>query len=69
MSLLPQYNAYYTDDPDGTAHAGTAILVKQTRASLPFKMSTKEATSTDPNYNLIQTHSYNLYQGTISHGG
>jgi hypothetical protein len=29
--------------------------------------STKEATSTEPNYNLIQTHSYNPYQGTISH--
>jgi len=35
----------------------------------PFKMSsTKEATSTEPNCNLIQTHSYNPYQGTISHG-
>jgi len=35
----------------------------------PFKMSsTKEATSTEPNYNLIQTHFYNAYQGTISHG-
>jgi len=32
----------------------------------PFKMSsTKEATSTEPNYNLIQTHFYNPYQGTI----
>jgi exonuclease III len=34
----------------------------------PFKMSsTKEATSTEPNYNLIQTNSYNPYQGTIFH--
>jgi exonuclease III len=66
---IPQYNTYYTNHPDGNAHAGTAILVKQTRASLPFKMSsTKGATSTEPNYNLIQTHSYNPYKGTISHG-
>jgi len=35
----------------------------------PFKMSsTIEATNTEPNYSLIQTHSYNPYQGTISHG-
>jgi exonuclease III len=27
---IPQYNTYYTNHPDGTAHAGTAILVKQT---------------------------------------
>jgi exonuclease III len=25
-----QYNSYYTNHPDDTAHAGTAILVKQT---------------------------------------
>jgi peptide subunit release factor 1 (eRF1) len=35
----------------------------------PFKMSsTKEATNTEPNYNLIQIHFYNPYRGTISHG-
>jgi exonuclease III len=34
----------------------------------PFKMSsTKEATSTEPNYSLIQIHFYNPYQGTTSH--
>ena len=27
---IPQYSTYYTNHPDGTAHAGTAILVKQT---------------------------------------
>jgi exonuclease III len=26
---IPQYHTYYTNHPDGTAHAGTAILVKQ----------------------------------------
>jgi hypothetical protein len=26
---IPQYNNYFTNHPDGTAHAGTAILVKQ----------------------------------------
>jgi hypothetical protein len=28
----------------------------------------QKATSTESNYSLIQTHSYNPYQGTISHG-
>jgi hypothetical protein len=27
---IPQYNTYYTNHPDGTAHAGTAIIVKHT---------------------------------------
>jgi len=27
-----------------------------------------KSTSTEPNYSLIQTHSYKQYQGTISHG-
>jgi exonuclease III len=34
----------------------------------PFKMSsTIEATNTEPNYSLIQTHFYNLCQRTIFH--
>ena len=27
---IPQYNIYYTNHPDATAHAGTAIIIKQT---------------------------------------
>ena len=27
---IPQYNTYYTNHPDGTAHAGPAIIVKHT---------------------------------------
>ena len=27
---IPQYNVYYTNHPDGNAHAGTAVIVKQT---------------------------------------
>jgi exonuclease III len=27
---IPQNNNYYTNHSDGTAHAGTAVLVKQT---------------------------------------
>ena len=47
----------------------TNAMITPTWASLPFKMSsTTEATSTEPNYTLIQTHSYNPYQGTTSHG-
>jgi exonuclease III len=26
----PQYNICYTNHPDGSAHAGTAVIVKQT---------------------------------------
>jgi exonuclease III len=27
---IPHYNTYYTNHPDGTAHAGTAVILKQT---------------------------------------
>jgi len=27
---IPHYNIYYANHPDGTAHVGTAVIVKQT---------------------------------------
>jgi hypothetical protein len=27
---IPRYKVYYSDHPDGTAHGGTAILIKET---------------------------------------
>jgi len=27
---IPQYNIYYTNHPDATAHAGTAVIIRQT---------------------------------------
>jgi hypothetical protein len=29
-SKIPQYNIYHPNHPDGNAHAGTAVIVKQT---------------------------------------
>ena len=30
LRKIPHYNMYCTNHPDGTAHAGTAVIVKQT---------------------------------------
>ena len=74
---MPQYNIYYTNHPDGKAHEGTTILVKQLPKyeedslqateirvrTLPYEL-TVTAVYSPPKYNLQKDH-YHLFFSTL----